>query len=437
MIAQRTNADVLYRSFAGSMVTALLGPRRVGKTTLCRAYLEQSPDILWVVFNLDLLDEQELVRANRLQEAIEQRALQRIGGARKIWVFIDEAQKSSELFEQIKVLYDLYKGRDVIKFILTGSALLSLHKLSAESLAGRVELFRLRAFSIRESCAFVNKVDLPNLSIFDAVFAHENLLDRLPAIIGECSPFKAVLSEALRHELVWGGLPEILDCDDAARIKYLSGYLQTYLEKDVRALETITDLQLYRQLINVLAQQTGAVKNDQRIVEALGSKRDTINKYRGFLQATLFYEEIYPFIDSSLKRLVKSPKGYLKDNGLISYLMDIYDINILEKTGIIGARFENWFLNELEVALDRDPRVSGIYYWRTSSGAEVDFIVKRGAKCYPFEITYSAQIIRSKVRNLRTFMADENITCGFYIYNGDYHYDAEAKIYFIPGWVVG
>src|SRR5262249_46749797 len=149
----------------------------------------------------------------------------------------------------------------------------------------------------------------------------------------------------------------------------------------------------------ISAEQTGSIRQDKEIVEALGCSRDTLKKYRGFLLATLMYKEVYPFIGRSLKRLVKSPKGYLLNNGLISYLTGIDELSILQKTGLIGHRFENWLLKELQIWLDRDPKRSEIYYWRTSGGIEVDFIVVKKPHIFPFEVTYSKQVQYKKVKN--------------------------------------
>ena len=150
------------------------------------------------------------------------------------------------------------------------------------------------------------------------------------------------------------------------------------------------------------------------------------------------YQEVSPYINSALKRLVKSPKGYLINNGLVSFLQGIFNLSILQKTGQIGHRLENWFLNELEVWLNRNPGRHGIDYWRTAAGAEVDFIVNKRPLIYPFEITYSTQIEAKKVQNLMRFREYENKTgFVFYIYLGDFKFDAKNKIIFIPAWGVG
>ena len=218
---------------------------------------------------------------------------------------------------------------------------------------------------------------------------------------------------------------------------YLANYLQTYLEKDVRAIESIADLSLYRQLMDVISEQTGSIRDDTRILKSLGCHRDTLNKYRGYLAATLMYQDIHPYINSILKRLVKSPKGYLINNGLISFLTGIYDRQLLIKTGQMGHRLENWFLNELQVWLNKGPGRHSIHFWRTGGGAEVDFIVKKPPYVYPFEITISNDIAQKKVNNLLRFRAYEpKADIGYYIYMGEAKWDEVNRIAYIPAWCV-
>ncbi len=438
MYAQRLNEARIYHSFDSPFVTALLGARRVGKSTLVAHYAETHPKKSWVFLNMDIREQNLRVEDGGLQALIQENLKRQIGQGEKIWVAIDEAQKCPPLFDQVKVLYDQYKDKNIIKFILTGSGFLSLHQLSAESLAGRIELLHLREFGLLETVALEHGMKLPEKSIFE--FACDDFNpQRLEQHINALAPWKPVLEKSLDEQQIWGGLPEILAIPEIGnRRSYLSNYLQTYLEKDIRAITTISDLNLYQKMMGVIAEQTGSLRQDNSITAALNCANDTLQKYRGFLLATLMYREVYPFIGSVLKRLVKSPKGYLLNNGLISYLTGIDDLNVLQKSGLIGHRFENWFLKELQIWLDRETKRSDIYYWRTAGGMEVDFVVQKNPEIYPFEVTYSNRVQDKKLRNLSQFLRDESkAKMGFYIYTGDYHYDANQRICFLPAWAVG
>jgi predicted AAA+ superfamily ATPase len=247
-----------------------------------------------------------------------------------------------------------------------------------------------------------------------------------------------VLTEALEQQLIWGGLPEVLQIEsEKGRLKYLGNYLQTYLEKDIREISSVGDLNLYEHLMKVVAEQTGSIKEEQKLINALNCSRNTIQKYQGYLKATWQYVEIEPFITNTLKRIVKSPKAYLRNNGLISYFTGIRDFLILNQTGLVGHRFENWFLNELSSFMDPIGDFHKIYFWRTHSGQEVDFVVQIGEKIVPFEVTYSLQVLPKKVRNLKAFLEDNpKANFAVYLYRGPMKFEKTDKILFLPVWMV-
>ncbi len=189
--------------------------------------------------------------------------------------------------------------------------------------------------------------------------------------------------------------------------------------------------------MRICAELTGSVRDDKKISEALHTSRNTLTKYRSYLLATLQYTELFPFITSSIKRLVKSPKGYLINNGLISYLTGIHKFSHLKTTGLIGHRFENWFLNEIQTWLDTQFERHQVYFWRTGGGAEVDFVVTVGRKVIPFEVTYSPMIESKKFNNLKDFMKNTpEAAIGIFCYMGPLSFDNENRIIFLPAWMV-
>ena len=225
--------------------------------------------------------------------------------------------------------------------------------------------------------------------------------------------------------------------DSTQRTLYLDNYLQTYLEKDIRAIGTITDLPLYRNCLQLIAEQTGSLRDDTKFTNTLGCARNTLKKYFGIMQSTLMVHEIYPFINSAHKRLIKTPKAYLINNGLISYLTSIDEISLLEKTKFIGHRLENWFLKELLVWLARLPKKGEVQFWHTYTGSEVDFIVTYGNQVLPFEVTHRNRSDNKKVKNLQLFLQHEKrATYGYYIYQGEFKIDEINKIIYLPVWAI-
>lgn len=435
MFSERINQNIIETSVFSPFVTAVLGPRRVGKTTIIQHIASQHKENHWVFFNMDNMLERLRVEKQQFRQMIEEEIRQLLPATEKIWVVVDEAQKCPWIFDQIKLLYDEFKGRNIIKFIITGSAYLDLHQLSAESLAGRIQLHYLQELNLREATSLVNQEKISFNSLFDCI----GDIDSLTECMHRLTPFRRLLEEQLSQQWVWGGFPECLTIKDQKEKRiYLSNYLQTYLEKDVRSINTVSDLVRYHKLMEIIAEQTGSLRDDKRIIEALGLTRDTLNKYRSLLQATLLYDEIYPFIGSSLKRMVKSPKCYLLNNGLISLLTGLDEYSYLQSSGLIGHRMENWFLNELKIWLSRVVKYHQIYFWRTSSGAEVDFVVEIKPQVFPFEITCTSKPITKKVKSLCRFLQDEpKAQWGFYIYCGEFFVDYDKKICFIPAWAIG
>lgn len=434
----RVNEEFLFQSFERSFVSALLGPRRVGKTTIINYYMQTHPERIWVSLNMDVLSQRNRVANEKLEEMIEEGALQKIGGTKKIWVFIDEAQKCPELFDQVKLIYDSHIHQDRIKFILTGSAHLNLHELTAESLAGRVELLQLREFNLREMTLLRHpELMLPSKTALKILFNKMDVRE-LQELHLSIRPFQKLFLETLENHLLWGGLPEIIpETSQNLRLKYLGDYLQTYLEKDIRPIDAISDLHLYQNLMKICAELTGKLQDDNQILSALHCARNTLIKYRNYLYATLQYREIYPYVESSIKRLVKSPKGYLINNGLISYLTGIHENSILKSTGLIGHRFENWFLNEIQTWMDTCSERTQISFWRTHDGAEVDFVVSVGAHVIPFEVTYSSEISHKKLKNLKSFLAKTpKAKVGVFCYTGPFDFDQKHNILFLPAWFI-
>lgn len=431
---QRNSAIEILNSFKNQYVTAILGPRRVGKSTLVEQYIQQNTGYEWATFNMDEHASRQAIENGELRKLIEGKILRKISADKTTHVFIDEAQKAPSLFDQIKSIYDEFKGQKAIKFILTGSAQLALHQLSAESLAGRIEIFQLQEFTTKELSELTTG-KRPETGILE-LLCEGAPVSNIEECIQALSPFESSQRTLINEQIVWGGLPEVYESDDEqSRLRYLANYLQTYLEKDIRAIETISDINLYERLLEIIAEQTGSIRDDTKLVQALGCSRDTLKKYRGYLLATLVYQDIEPFIESSLKRVVKSPKGYLLNNGLISYLTGIHKLDILEKTGQIGHRFENWFLNELQVVLANSPKRSHIRFWRNTSGAEVDFVAHIKPNAIPFEVTYSQQIDKKKIRNLKKLMNDNpQIERGICVYNGEFYANEASNILFVPAW---
>jgi predicted AAA+ superfamily ATPase len=208
MFVDRVNKSVIYQSLKTGFVTAILGSRRVGKSTLIKHYAEMQSDQKWLFLNVDHFDIKDQIEHGKLRALIEEAARAQIGH-HKLHVVIDEAQKCPALFDQVKALYDEFKDTDKLKFVLTGSGFLSLHELSAESLAGRIELYYLRDFSLQEVTKFLHSDFVLSPSLLD-VIANKGSHADMTSIIHAIAPFRQSLEMSLSIQLIWGGLPEVV-----------------------------------------------------------------------------------------------------------------------------------------------------------------------------------------------------------------------------------
>lgn len=437
MYVTRLNQKIIYRAFDNPFITLLIGPRRVGKTYLVQHYVGQNPARMYVSLNLDDLDTRTQIEKDQLAILIEKKLGTPLGKWEgRVFVLIDEAQKAPLLFEQIKILYDRFKNQDKIKFILTGSGALSLHHHAAETLAGRVFIYSLFPFYLEE--AFHLRTNGDELIRPFTALMLEKKKEQLGDMILSLQPKREPLTALIHDQLIWGGFPEVLELtQEGDRKNYLSSYRQTYLEKDICALDQVGDLKSFNQLLELVASQVSSLRQDKRLYEILGISAVTFKKYLSILESTFIYFELPPFIYSSLRRLVKAPKAYLSDNGLLSYLRGLYDLEVLIKTGSIGAWFENWVIGSIRAIFSQSDSEAHFFYWRTSGHVEVDLVVQHEGQIIPIEIKYGKEWNPQMIKHLKEFLRQEKqAEYGIVIYQGDYVWNEKDKILFFPVWAL-
>lgn len=434
MTPTRLYAKKIYEAFSNPFITLLTGPRRVGKSFLVQQYLQTHAQHSSLLLNLDELDLRARIDAGKLSEELEKRLGRRLDTIdQRVIIVIDEAQKSPALFDQIKLMYDRFKPHSKIKFILTGSGALSLHQHSAETLAGRIFLYELFPFGLEEAARF--RLGNTALARPLTTLLLESPRDVAHAML-RLEPHRAELQRLLSELLIWGGFPEVLALPDHdARKTYLANYRQTYLEKDIRAIDSVGDITAFNHVLEIIASQVGSPRQDKRLYETIGISAATFKKYLSILAATFLYTEIPPYIHSPLRRIVKAPKAYLADNGLLSYLRGLYDIATLEQSAAIGAWFENFALGALRTVVGQHAVPPKIYYWRTSGNVEVDFVIHHEANIIPVEVKYAKRIDPRLTKHLREFLHHEKrATFGVVFYQGEFHFDERERIYYIPAW---
>ena len=234
MYILRENEEEIFKSFEDSFVSALLGPRRVGKTTLVENYIAAYPERKWVKFNMDERQQRQRIDNTELLLMIEELSLQKVGDQEKLWVVIDEAQKCPELLVTIKKIVD--KRRSPGRFLLSGSANFSLLKGITESLAGRALYLTLSPFTRREITQSIKKT--PFLVNFI----------QNPSV----PPF--LKYDPIRpKEIITGGMPPVCLDNQNHIALWFKGYEQTYLERDIRTVHNIGSLRDFQLFLRLLA----------------------------------------------------------------------------------------------------------------------------------------------------------------------------------------
>jgi len=346
MILRKT-LDELRRALTRFPVVALLGPRQVGKTTLALE-LQRSigPDATRYLDLESPADRARLADAEAYLDAQRGRL-----------VILDEVHRTPALFEVLRVVVDRRRtaGERVGQFLVLGSASLDLLRQSSESLAGRICYVELTSLLAQE------------------LSADRTTLERL---------------------WVRGGFPDsYLASDDEVSLDWRRSFIRTYLERDVPLLGPRIPAETLRRFWTMLAHSQGQLLNAARLAAGLGVSGQTVARYLDLLVDLLLVRRHPPWSGNVGKRLVKSPKVYIRDSGIVHALLDLESLDDLLGPPVAGPSWEGMVLESL-LAAAGDARTS---YYRTSAGAEIDLVIEgRKGVCLAIEIKRSTAPTVSK-----------------------------------------
>lgn len=343
-LTPRRLAGVAERASRGFAALLLTGPRRSGKTTLLQLLRPKADYRL-------LEDPDTLAHAKQDPRGF-------LDGLR-LPVILDEIQNAPELLPYIRTRIDAAPERKG-RWFLTGSQEAPLMKGVTESMAGRVAVFQLLPFSRQEHA--------------------------------KVAPFL-------------GGFPEVLARPALAEAWFRS-YVQTYLERDVRAVSGIRDLATFRRFLGLLAARVGQVLNRTDLAGPLGVSVPTVTEWLGILEITGLLLLAQPFTESFGKRLIKSPKIYFGDTGLVCHLLGLRGAADLARSPFAGPIFENHVACEIVKAQQHHGRRRELYFLRDKLGVEVDFAVPMGARRLALLEAKSTRTLLPRMGNpMRLFMA--------------------------------
>ena len=356
-------------------VVVLTGARQTGKTTLVRTFAGAAERRFVTLDSLAALDQ-----ARREPEVLASSAAR---------LTIDEVQRAPDLLLAVKEIVDREKRRG--RFLLTGSANLLLLRSIGESLAGRAIHLVLRPMTEREKREDASSPAWPLL--LDAATATA-AQDVLPP----------PRSFDWRHAALQGGLPPAaLAASEEDRHLWFEGYVETYVQRDLRDLTQVGDLAAFVRLMRLAALRTGGLLNQADLARDALVSRTTAQRWLSILEASFLVTLLPPFTESRAKRLIKTPKLYALDTGLALHLAGVEDEDALGRQPGAGAWLENLVLNDLLAWRETEVRKPGIFYRRSVSGEEVDFVVEARGRLLPIEVKAARSIRTTDARALDAF----------------------------------
>ncbi|MDP3392202.1 ATP-binding protein [Sediminibacterium sp.] len=356
----------------------ITGPRQSGKTTLSKMLFKGKPYI-----NFETPATQAEFELNP-QAFLKKYA----GGA----VF-DEVQRVPLIFRYLQEMLDKNTKRG--QFILTGSNNFLLQEQVSQSLAGRA-----------------------------------GYLSLLPLSYAEIKESKLAI-DSVEELIVNGGYPEIWN-EKLKPTGWLESYVLTYVQRDVRLLKNINDLAAFNRFVFLCANFAGQLLNRDEIAKKTGVDTKTIQSWLGLLESSYLIYMLQPWFSNANKRMVKSPKIYFHDTGLLCYLMGIHNKLALKKHPQYGAIFENWIINEIQKNRLNQGIISPLYFYRDSAGNEIDLIVDKNDEQFGIEIKAAKKMESTMFKGLNHWNKYHPTANTLLIYGGDKAVEIKTKQTALP-----
>jgi predicted AAA+ superfamily ATPase len=344
------------KSYAAIIVT---GPRQVGKTTTLRHLAESGRTEV-------TLDDSEARRMAKTDPAL-------FLSVYKPPVLIDDVQYAPELFSRIKIEID--NGAAPGSYWMTGSQPFSLMKLAQESLAGRVALLHMTSLSQREIYGG-DEIEPFSIDL-------EKILKRTKG--------RMKIDTGQQYERIWNGsLPGHISGRYPQRDIFYSGYLQTYIQRDIRDMYKEADYLQFADFVRAAACRAGQMLNIHNIALDVGVSDETAKRWLGLMEKSdvIFY--LRPFLNNLVKRTVKTPKMYFFDTGLVAYLTKYTTPEILMNGAINGAILENYVVAEMIKSYGNKGLEAVCHYYRDKDSKEIDLVLESDGELHPIEIKKTA-----------------------------------------------
>ena len=402
----RAAAQAVERALRVSPVVVVLGARQTGKTTLLRAMpaLARRPYLTLDDFDL------------RTQAQAEPEALLERAPA----LVLDEVQRANDLLLAVKRAVDRDRPRKPGRFVLTGSANLLMMERVSETLAGRAVYVTLWPLTRRE------RHGLARAGAWGELLAAPS--QKWREVLAKCAGPR----EDWRAAVATGGFPvpahELAEA--GARALWYSGYVQTYLERDLQLLRAVENLADFRRLMRAACLRIGNLLNQTELGRDTGISQPQIHRYMNLLDVSFQAIRLPAYSVNRTRRLIKAPKLYWSDTALALHLAG--------ETEPRGAHLENLVLSDLLAWRDLQVKRPEILYWRTATGQEIDFLIETPKRLLPLEVKAATRVQPADAKGLESFLDEYGDLAdgALLLYGGNEAFPLTRRVLAVPWWQV-
>ncbi|HHL32348.1 MAG TPA: ATP-binding protein [Oceanospirillales bacterium] len=424
MYKREISKDII-ASFDSREVVFLLGTRQTGKTTLSKLLAQESQYSQSNTYYFDFEDRHYRNMFNDVSIEILKQLLniEGINLTQKNLLIFDEIQLLDDPSNLLKLLHDHFPN---LKIIATGSSSLQIKSKFSDSLAGRKRVYLIEPLNFDEFLLFRGENKLINLR---KLLINKEIDSNSIKIL---QPYHQHFLNLLTEYIIYGGYPEVvLSLDNKSKIEKLDSIASAYIQRDIGEIANIENLSAYNKLLEYLAINAGCQFKLSSAQQAIGITAKTLSKYLNILQETFIISELRPFYTNKNKEISKTSKIFFKDSG-INNLM-IKNFNPLELRRDAGSLYETYVFNKLQY---NRPVNSSLYFYRTQSKSEIDFIQVENAQYSLYEVKSgkSAKIPRAMTEFNKKYKEQIMIKNKYVINQSTYLQKGEVK--FIPAYLL-